>query len=109
MYIKEIELRNGLFFNAQKSLTWNGWQCQIDSKGNVVCICERGYKDGKHTVTYTVYPDGYAELERTTPKAKEILKSGYVIGANETLDSGVIGLSGGNVDERFAYFRNARK
>lgn len=107
MYIKEIELRNGLFFNAQKSLVWNGWQCQIDSKGNVACVCGRDYKDGKHTVTYTVYPDGYAELERITPKAREILKSGYVIGANETLDSGVIGLSGGNVDERFAYFRNA--
>lgn len=80
----------------------NGWECHIDSEGTVYCFAERHYKKERHSIKLKI-KDGWVKL---------ILKIGY--GEVKVLKSyklaewptdGVIGLPGGYIDKRKAYFR----
>lgn len=88
----------------------NGWTCFVSHAGKIICECERGYSDGINTIRYVIKPNGFASLVFVDPSGrKEVRKQGFVVpkGQRNKPLNGIIGLSGGNVRTRYAYFRDA--
>ena len=88
----------------------NGWSCFVTHSGKIICECEREYANGLNAIRFVLKPNGFASLTFTDPCGKkEIRKQGFVIPKHRRglPISGIIGLSGGNVTERYAYFRDA--
>ena len=88
----------------------NGWTCFVSHSGKIICECEREYSDGLNTIRYVIKPNGFGSLVFVDPSGrKEIRKQGFVVPKHRRglPISGMIGLSGGNVTERYAYFRDA--
>lgn len=85
--------------------TSNGWNCFFTKRGSFVAVCEREYSDGIHTASYTITPNGFAKLSIENPRGKKITRKGFIVKKGEPV-VGVVGLSGGYVDNRYAYFRD---
>ncbi len=100
---------NGVYVTLiePKLVVANGWRCQILANGIIRCdaICE--YSDGKHKLRYKLWPDGKYKLSLKLPDSPRILlRQGNVLPKGGVISCGVLGLSGGNIDSRYVYFRN---
>ena len=112
----KVFLKDGFFVDSNKvyldgltptEVCGNGWICQIEPNGTIVCISSRKYSDGTHSIQYVIQPNGFAKLTLRVPGEKDkVLKKGFVLRRGEKLSNGTIGLAGGHVDCRYAYFRN---
>jgi len=112
MATTHIRLENGIFsgkdFADPTHVQSNGWDCVIDKNGTVTCNAVREYSDGEHSVRYVIMRNGFAKLTRKLPgKPVETLKKGFILRRGQKLSSGMIGLSGGHIDSRYAYFRDS--
>lgn len=80
----------------------NGWECHIDSEGTVYCFAERYYRNERHSIKLKI-KDGWVKLllkiGGNEPKALKSYK------LDEWPTDGVIGLPGGFIDTRRAFFR----
>ncbi len=85
----------------------NGWDCVIADNGTIECNSTKEYSNGLYNMRYKILPNGFAKLTLKTPNngVKTIMK-GFVIPKGEKLCNGLIGLSSGKIDKRYAYFRN---
>jgi len=80
----------------------NGWECHIDSEGTVYCFAERHYREKRHSIKLKI-KDGWVKLLlKIGHEEPKVLKS-YKLAEWPT--DGVIGLPGGYIDRRRAYFR----
>jgi hypothetical protein len=85
----------------------NGWDCSIRKDGSVVCDAVRDYSDGVHSMRYEIAKNGFARLTlKVEGQPLQTLRKGFVLPRGAKLTDGVIGLAGGYVDERYAYFRD---
>lgn len=111
MATEMIKIENGFFVTEDGSIEpthaeVNGWTCQICPDGTVECNCSRDYWDGTHSIRYVIQQNGFAKLTLKVPGSPvKTLRKGFVVPKGVKLLDGTIGLSGGNVDERYAYFR----
>ena len=114
----KIKLENGVFVEANGvqyfdlkqpfAISANGWECSIREDGTVFCESSREYSDGVHTIRYIILPNGFAKLTLKMPRSKvQTLRKGFVTSKGKKLSDGIIGLSGGNIDSRYAYFRDS--
>jgi hypothetical protein len=86
----------------------NGWNAFLNKDGSLICEAVRNYSDGQHSIRYVIRQNGFARLTIKKPGNKiHTLKKGYVLDKGKKLSSGVLGLSGGHIDSRYAFFRNA--
>lgn len=83
----------------------NGWVCTISPEEGLRCEAVRHYSDGEHKMVFTISPGGKASLRLCTPPENkwETIKSFRISGPLE----GTLGLSGGYIDSRYAYFRES--
>lgn len=111
----KVKISNGFFVEATPiyleeltptKVVGNGWNCEIKEDGTVQCDSVREYSDGEYSIRYVIRPNGFAKLTLKTPYENKTLKKGYVLPKGEKLKNGLIGLAGGNIKERYAYFRN---
>ena len=94
----------------ETSIEENGWTCFVTSTGKIICECKREYSNGLNAVRYVIKPNGFASLIYVDSSGKkEVRKQGFIIPKHRRNlpISGMLGLSGGNVTERYAYFRDA--
>ena len=100
---------NGKYQNKfeKKRVEGNGWIARIEKDGTIKCEAKRTCSDGEYCIRYNVKNNGYAKLTLKTPNSKEVknLRYGFVTPKGEGIKNGVLTLSGGRIDERFAYFR----
>lgn len=109
MATSKVRIQNGYFVNSENpmSVSINGWECKIKLDGTIECNCVRIYSDGEHCMRYVIRQNGFAKLTLKTPYGGvKTLRRGYVLPRGEILSDGLLGLAGGNVDTRYAYFRN---
>lgn len=86
----------------------NGWACTIHEDGTIECYAVRDYSDGEHSMRYAIQPNGFAKLTLRTPSnGVKTIRKGYVLPKGTRLTDGVIGLSGGYIDDRYTYFRTS--
>lgn len=86
----------------------NGWNCAIREDGSVLCEAVRDYSDGVHSMRYEIAKNGFAKLTlKVGNEPVRTIRKGFVLPCGAKLTDGVIGLAGGYVDERYAYFRDA--
>ncbi len=100
---------NGCYINMVEPthIIANGWDCLIDEDGNIKCDAVRGYSDGEHSMRYIIQPNGFAKLTLKVPYDKvKTLRKGFVVPKGSKLSDGLLGLAGGYIDERYAYFRD---
>lgn len=82
----------------------NGWECYINDKGNITCIAQHVYGDVKHTIKLNI-KNGWVKLRlKIGEQPTQVLKS-YKLESDYT--DGLIGLPGGYIDRRRAYFRDS--
>lgn len=113
----KITLENGFFSKTNgcylhlfepTHVVGNGWDCTISEDGTIVCEAVRYYSDGEHSMRYKISPNGYAKLTLKVHNQRvKTIRKGFVLTRGAKLSDGVIGLAGGNVDKRYAYFRYA--
>ena len=113
----KITIENGFFSNTNRCylhlfepthVVANGWDCIIREDGTIICDAVRNYSDGEHSIRYKISPNGYAKLTFKLAGGRvKTLKEGFVLPKGVKLSAGLIGLSGGNIDNRYAYFRDA--
>ena len=110
-----LTLENGFFARADKPVKLlkpthvigNGWECTIKKNGTIICIASRKYNDGVRSIRYLIHPNGFAELTLKKPgKPVKILKKNFVTPKDAMVSNGMLGLSGGQIDNRYAYFRD---
>lgn len=105
-----ITVRAGKFIKAsgtdfkkinERQVIGNGWRAYIHSDGTIECISAQQYSDGQHSIRYVLYPDNIEKLTLLTPS------DGLNVLYKRKRDTreGVLGLSDGFIDERYAYFR----
>lgn len=82
----------------------NGWECYIDSDGTIVCIAERFYNRERHSIKFKIKDGNVKLLLKIGNNFPCALKS-YKL--DEWPVDGVIGLPGGYIDRRRAFFRKA--
>ena len=59
-----------------------------------------------HSIRYTIYPNGFAKLTLKVPNEPvREMKLGFVVKKGEVFGNGVLGLSDGFIDHRYAFFR----
>lgn len=112
----KIELENGSFVGTNgcyittvepTHVIANGWNCLIKEDGTIECNSVRDYSDGEHSMRYVILPNGFAKLTLKVPYERvKTLRKGYVIPKGTKLCDGLLGLAGGYIDERYAYFRD---
>lgn len=99
IYVKSIEPTH---------VVANGWDCTIREDCSIVCSATREYSDGTHSVRYAIQKNGFAKLTLKKPGEKlKTIKKGFVIPRGCQLSDGTLGLSGGNIDTRYAFFRDS--
>lgn len=110
-----LTLENGFFVKADMPVKilkpthvlGNGWNCTIKKNGTIICIASRKYKSGLRSIRYMIHPNGFAELTlKKTGSHIKILKKNFVTPKGSMVSNGMIGLSGGQIDNRYAYFRD---
>ena len=82
----------------------NGWKCYMYSDGNISCVAERMYKDGKHTIKLNIKRGWVKLILKIGEEPAQKLRSYKLESENQ---DGLIGLPGGYIDKRKAYFRDA--
>jgi len=86
----------------------NGWDCSIREDGSILCEAIRNYSDGVHSMRYVIARNGFAKLTlKIEGQPIKTLRKGFVLSRGSKLTDGTIGLSGGYVDGRYAFFRDA--
>ncbi len=91
---------------SSKKTEANGWIVSITKEGGIFCEAKRTYTDGDYIIRYVVKEDGYAILTLKSGDKKVVtLRRGFVSPKGEGIKNGTLTLSGGRIDERFAYFR----
>ena len=109
MATKLVNVENGFFagnVNPTQHST-NGWDCSISENGTITCSAVWKYSDGEHSIHYMIQPSGFAKLTLKTPYKTKTLRKGYVVPKGMKLSNGVIGLAGGYIDNRYAYYRDS--
>ena len=105
----KFESTNNVYISnfSETEVRGNGWEVNICIDGSIHCVAEREYLDGIHKMIYHLANNGYAILRYQSPYEDKIIKKGFVIDENKTLETfnGIIGLSGGNINERYAFVR----
>ena len=111
-----ITIINGKFIDATGALVeiqtedeicGNGWNVKRLPDGTIECVSKSRYLDGTHAIKYTIFPDGIDRISTWTPRDKKrILHKGRAFCDNGEPISGIICLSDGKIDQRFAYFRS---
>lgn len=85
----------------------NGWDCNIHEDGTIECISKKVYSDGVHSMRYIIKQNGFAKLTLKAPGKKlKTLRKEFVIPKGYKLSNGMLGLAGGKIDLRYAYFRD---
>lgn len=112
----KIKLENGFFVGTTgcyvstveaTHVVANGWDCSVRKNGVVECFSARSYSDGEHSMRYVIQPTGFAKLTLKVPhEPVKTLRKGFVVPKGTRLSDGLIGLAGGNIDNRYAYFRD---
>lgn len=114
----KIKIENGFFIDVNgryvesvepTHVVANGWDCTIREDNSIECNAIREYSDGTHSIRYAIQKNGFAKLTLKKPGEKmKTLKKGFIVpkGVKLTLD-GTLGLSGGEIDLRYAFFRDA--
>ncbi len=113
----KVQIENGFFTETNgcyvsvvepTRIIANGWDCFIKEDGTVECNAVREYSDGEHSMRYAIQPNGFAKLTLKVPgKKTETLRKGFVVQKGSKLSRGTIGLAGGYIDSRYAYFRDS--
>lgn len=110
----EITLKDGKFESTNMPvdiltdtyLKGLGWECYIFDNGKISCKATEFYNGEKVSMRYVLWPHGYARLtykrEWLAPMTK---KNGYVVPKGVMIKDGVIGLSDGEIKNRFAFYR----
>lgn len=116
MATSKLKIENGFFVRADglyigtvepTHAILNGWECFVEEDGTVVCYAERDYSDGIHSIRYVLQPNGFAKLTLKVPRKRvKTLRKGFVVPKGTSLN-GTIGLAGGYIDDRYAYFRDS--
>ena len=83
----------------------NGWECNIDDNGNITCVAQQFYGDVRHTIKFNIKKSWIKLILKVGNQMPKVLKSYKLEGMQ--ID-GVIGLPGGFIDKRRAYFRDAK-
>ena len=99
----------GIKSQTEEKIFGNGWKVSSYQDGTIECISTSRYLDGRHCIKYNIYPDGGEKLSLWTPKeGKRVIKRGMALidDKEQKRISGIIGLSGGKIDERYGYFRS---
>lgn len=106
-YFGEIFGSTQVWEKSPTCVVGNGWDCSIQEDGTILCESIRSYSDGIHSIRYKIMPNGYARLTLKVPGERlKILRKGFVLPRGRKLENGLLGLAGGNVDERYAFFRD---
>ena len=80
----------------------NGWKCYMNDNGNISCIAEQHYNGVRHTIKFNL-KNNYVKLILKKGKDKPKVLKSYKLDKWPT--DGVIGLPGGYIERRRAYFR----
>lgn len=112
----KINMENGFFSShngvymtefTPTHVSANGWDCVIREDGSVLCEATRDYSDGIHSMRYEITANGFARLTlKVDGQPVQSLRKGFVLPRGEKLSDGTLGLAGGYIDERYAYFRD---
>lgn len=113
----KLTLQNGFFTGTQgcqyvyektpTHVVANNWDCRIKEDGSVECNTKKLYSSGEYSMRYTIQKNGFAKLTLKEPgKRVETLRKGFVVPKGKELSDGLIGLSGGPINKRYAYFRD---
>ena len=86
-------------------MSGNGWECWFNYDGTLICESAREYSDGQHMMRYEIHPNGFAKQTLTIGSETKIIKQGFVTPKGVKFNTGLLGLSGGYIDKRYAYFR----
>lgn len=86
----------------EKYLKGNGWECRIDDKGNLFCIAEELYRCCNLQRLELSIKNGEFKLVRTVNSGRPKVLKSYKL---KWPQDGVIGLQGGLIYKRRAYFR----
>jgi len=101
----QVNMKDAEWFNS-KCIRANGWRCMIKDDGTLICDTKQEYEDGFHTMKYRITRLGYEQLTLKVPGKEEVwLKTGYVTSKGVRFNSGVVGLTDGEIDKRRTYFR----
>lgn len=113
----KVALENGFFVSTNDCYEWlvepthvmaNGWDCVIKEDGTIQCDAVRSYSDGEHSIRYVIQPNGFGKLTLKLPNSRvKTLRKGFVVPRGCKLSDGMIGLAGGHIDNRYAYFRDS--
>lgn len=110
----KVQIRNSRFIDysgvevklfTPSKIKGNGWECCIDDKGNITCIAQQYYSGVRHTVKFTIKNSWVKLLLKVGDEKNRAIKS-YKLESQPT--DGIIGLPGGYIDKRRAYFRDAK-
>ena len=111
----KIFLENGRFKKTNrvyilsvtpKLIQGNGWTAEIKPNGSIDCWSSKQHKNGESTAHYVVYPEGIEHMTIKTPNTGiRTLWKKRCFPEGEKLTEGVIGLAGGNILDRYGYFR----
>jgi len=95
-----------LELNSPTHVLWKGWDCKIQQDGNFVCEAAEEKENGTYIIRYVIQSNGFAKLTLKRPESKvEVLRKGFVIRKGQNL-SGIMVLSDGEIEKRYAYFTN---
>lgn len=101
---------NGLYQTSfsEKKVVGNGWIALIEDNGAIKCQAKKKYSDGEYELRYNVQRNGYAKLTLKTPRMEKAktLRKGFIVPKGKKIKNGELTLTGGRIDERFAYFRS---
>ena len=101
---------NGVYVNevTPSHVNANGWDCSIREDGSILCEATREYSDGRHSMRYEIAANGFARLTlKVEGQPLQVLRKGFVLPRGAKLTDGTIGLAGGYIDQRYAFFRDA--
>ncbi len=112
-----VTLENGFFSTSNgiyvteftpTHVVGNGWDCTVRMDGSILCEAVRTYADGVHSMRYEITKNGFAKLTlKVRNEPVRTIRKGFVLPRGAKLADGTIGLSGGCVDDRYAFFRDA--
>lgn len=113
----QLKIENGFFVGSNNvyldeleptHAIGNGWDCVIKEDGTIECNAVRDYSDGEHSMRYVIMSNGYAKLTlKVSGQKPKVIRKGFVVPRGQKLVSGIIGLAGGYIDNRYAYFRDS--
>ena len=92
---------------SEKYFLANGWEGEIQEDGTIFLEANRCYSDGENYIRVVISPNGY---HKVTVKygddfEEKLIRKGFLTRKGEKLN-GVLGLPGGNIEERYFYFRS---